>query len=146
MAMYAGVCDKEQMEHICDLIYRKNADLDSRVTLSYAVYKYDVLLQMHGEYDRYVFDEIGEKWGNMLFQGATSFWEDEEGEAAFNGAGSLCHGWSATPLYLYFRYVLGVKAEHISGKQNYTAGNTSAFCKYKGSFTSKGKVYHIENV
>ena len=82
----------------------------------------------------------------MLFQGATTFWEDEDGEAAFNGAGSLCHGWSATPLYLYFRYVLGVKAKHISGRQAYAQNKSYAFCKYKGSFISKCKKYKIENI
>jgi len=37
----------------------------------------------------------------MLYAGATSFWETEMGEADFSGAGSLCHGWSAAPVYYY---------------------------------------------
>jgi hypothetical protein len=37
----------------------------------------------------------------MLENGATSFWETIEGEAAFDKAGSLCHGWSALPVYYY---------------------------------------------
>jgi hypothetical protein len=37
----------------------------------------------------------------MLEQGATSFWETAKGEADFSGAGSLCHGWSALPIYYY---------------------------------------------
>ena len=45
----------------------------------------------------------------MLEQGATSFWETIEGEADFDGAGSLCHGFSAYPAYLYQAYLLGIK-------------------------------------
>ncbi|MBQ3616232.1 MAG: hypothetical protein II993_09590, partial [Anaerotignum sp.] len=56
-----------------------------------------------------VFDDIASKWGKMLFQGATTFFETEDGAAAFSDAGSLCHGWSAIPAYLYFAYVLGLK-------------------------------------
>ena len=39
--------------------------------------------------------------GYMLDCGATSFWETIIGEADFGRAGSLCHGWSAMPLYYY---------------------------------------------
>lgn len=42
--------------------------------------------------------------GGMLFDGATSFWETLIGSEDFNGAGSLCHGWSAIPVYLYLKY------------------------------------------
>jgi hypothetical protein len=45
----------------------------------------------------------------MLFHGATSFWETLLGGADFGGAGSLCHGWSAVPIYFYHAYLLGIK-------------------------------------
>lgn len=35
----------------------------------------------------------------MLDDGATTFWETELGADDFGGAGSLCHGWSAIPIY-----------------------------------------------
>ena len=35
----------------------------------------------------------------MLEKGATSFWETINGDADFGNAGSLCHGWSAMPIY-----------------------------------------------
>ena len=35
----------------------------------------------------------------------------DEGAAAFDRAGSLCHAWSSIPLYLYGAYVLGVRPE-----------------------------------
>ena len=44
----------------------------------------------------------------MLFSGATSFWETAAGADDFGKAGSLCHGWSAIPIYFYYRYLLGI--------------------------------------
>jgi hypothetical protein len=41
----------------------------------------------------------------MLDNGATSFYETEEGADAFDKAGSLCHGWSSIPIY-YFNKIL----------------------------------------
>ena len=37
----------------------------------------------------------------MLKAGSTTVWETELGEEDFSGAGSLCHGWSAMPIYYY---------------------------------------------
>ncbi len=78
------------------------------VTLSHAVFKYEALLKTGDEYAGYVFSDIAEKWGDMLYQGATSFWETPEGARAFDDAGSLCHGWSAIPVIIYGKYALGV--------------------------------------
>ena len=41
----------------------------------------------------------------MLDEGATSFFETELGEKDFEGAGSLCHGWSGA-IPIYFNNVL----------------------------------------
>lgn len=58
-------------------------------------------------YARFVFNQIAEKWGYMLYNNATTFWETISGAADFGNAGSLCHGWSAIPIYFYFKYALG---------------------------------------
>ena len=47
----------------------------------------------------------------MLDQGATSVWETIDGGFAFEKAGSLCHGWSAVPIYIYLRYGADLKKE-----------------------------------
>ena len=71
-------------------------------TLSMKAFKYDALLAVSREkYAPCVLFEIDEVFGRMLDAGATSFWETELGEADFGGAGSLCHGWSALPVYFY---------------------------------------------
>ena len=49
---------------------------------------------------------IKEYFGAMVSRGATTFWETDLGHADFHNAGSLCHGWSAVPIYLYGKYNL----------------------------------------
>lgn len=70
-------------------------------TLSMLGYVYDALLEYDKQNKDFVLEDIRQKYGYMLSQGATSFWETIEGEAAFDDAGSLCHGWSAMPVYYY---------------------------------------------
>ena len=65
-------------------------------------FEYDALLLL--DKDRYreeILLDIDRRWGKMLDEGATTFFETELGAADFNGAGSLCHGWSAIPVYYY---------------------------------------------
>ncbi len=78
------------------------------VSLSYLMFKYDALMQDAETYGNYVLDDIERQWGYMLYNGATSFWETILGEADFDRAGSLCHGWSAVPIYIFWRYVMGI--------------------------------------
>lgn len=78
-------------------------------TLSYSIFKYEAILMGGEAYAKAVFDQIARDWGMMLYKDSTSFWETILGQKDFGYAGSLCHGWSAVPLYLYMRYVLGVR-------------------------------------
>lgn len=80
-----------------------------RTTLSHALFKYEALLQEPRKYATLVFEDIAADWGHMLYSGATSFWETIKGADDFDKAGSLCHGWSAVPLYFFYAYLLGVK-------------------------------------
>ena len=69
------------------------------VTLSMNTFYYDALLSFSDKYSTFVIEDIKRKYGSMLDQGATTFWETEKGWEDFAGAGSLCHGWSAIPVY-----------------------------------------------
>ncbi len=85
------------------------------VTLSSAIFKYDALLQTDlARYARQVFADVAARWGDMLTREATTFWETADGASAFGNAGSLCHGWSAVPVYLYHRYAAELSGE-VSG-------------------------------
>ena len=79
----------------------------TKITLSMKCFLYDALL-VCGDYAGYVLRDIDVVYGRMLDAGATSVWETEKGEADFGGAGSLCHGWSALPVY-YFHTLLSSK-------------------------------------
>ncbi len=81
------------------------------VTLSCTLFKYEALLRRPRTYATWVREDIGRIWGGMLYAGATSFWETARGGWDFDRAGSLCHGWSAVPLYFYYRYVLGIRPD-----------------------------------
>ena len=62
-------------------------------------------------YARFVFDTIADQFGSMLYKNATTFWETIVGAYDFDRAGSLCHGWSAIPVYFYLRYCVDQKQE-----------------------------------
>lgn len=91
----------ERAERICEILADKNSGL-IECTLSMLSFKYDALLKQHAEkYGKYILNDIDEKYGYMLREGATSFWETMKGWRDFDNAGSLCHGWAALPVYYY---------------------------------------------
>ena len=81
---------------------------DGVVALSFAAlqFKYEALLMDENNLD-YCVGDICRLYGKMLFEGATSFYETEAGEADFNNAGSLCHGWSSVACYVFAKYLGG---------------------------------------
>ena len=71
-------------------------------SLSMNCFRYDALLNADREkYKDIILAEIDKTYLKMLKEGATTFWETEVGAADFGNAGSLCHGWSALPVYYY---------------------------------------------
>ena len=68
------------------------------------ILKYEALLSVDAErYKGCILNEIKRNYKIMLDAGSDTVWETILGEADFNGAGSLCHGWSAVPIYVYRR-------------------------------------------
>lgn len=106
LIVYADACPDEKLDAVLAALARKTL---LPVTLSHSVFKYESLLRRPAQYAKAVFDEVADIWGKMLYNNATTFYETEDGSRAFGDAGSLCHGWSAIPAYLYFAYVLGLK-------------------------------------
>ena len=76
-----------------------------------AFFVYEALLQEPETYAVSVFEEVAERWGKMLYNGATTFWETDNGAEGFlNVPEVLCHAWELCfPTYLYGAYVLGIK-------------------------------------
>ena len=74
-------------------------------SLSMRSFYYDALLQADENYKEYVLKDIKIRYKKMLDEGATTFWETELGWRDTIGfAGSLCHGWSALPIYYLCKY------------------------------------------
>ena len=91
----------ERAARICEKLVSADSD-KVECTLSMLAFKYDALLKVDKEkYAKYVLEDIDRKYAYMLDNGATSFWETMLGSSDFGGAGSLCHGWSALPVYYY---------------------------------------------
>jgi len=106
LMVYCGACPEPRLTKVL----RDLASCDTRfvpVTVSHSIFKYDALMTKPMLYAETVFRSVSEIWGDMLFKGATTFFETSDGADAFSYAGSLCHGWSAVPSYLYFKYLLG---------------------------------------
>lgn len=97
IAILAGAGDEKLAEKIV------SDDTLIPVTLSMNTYFYDALLSFGDKYRDFILADIKRKYLRMLDKGATTFWETELGAADFDGAGSLCHGWSAIPVYYLCR-------------------------------------------
>lgn len=103
-----GACPDDKLDA---LLEKLKGDTLLPITLSYSIFKYEAFMKKPESYAKYVFDDISKIWGDMLFAGATTFWETQKGAWDFDNAGSLCHGWSAVPVYFYFAYALGLKPD-----------------------------------
>lgn len=106
LCILCGACPSDMKSSLAEKLA---SDFDGwvRNTLSMNIFRFDALLKVDRErYAPIVLAEIDEIYSAMLERGATSFWETEKGCADFDGAGSLCHGWSAIPIYYY--HILGV--------------------------------------
>lgn len=132
-AVLSGVAQGSEKEAILEKLAAGSGDLVP-CTLSMIRFKYEALLRQPEKYGQLVFENIKQIWGNMVKKGATSFWETEDGEAAFLGAGSLCHGWSAMPVYFYYAYLLGIVPDE-NGKEEMKVCPVPVGLQAKGSVT-----------
>lgn len=134
LALYTGICESDRKEYLCNALLNSNELVE--ITLGSIIFKYEALIRYNKKYAKQVFDDIAQKWGYMLYQGATSFWETIKGDSDFKNAGSLCHGWSAVPLYMYLRYISGITPQ---GKSEPI---TDVFDKFRGEAQMrKNKVF-----
>ncbi len=68
------------------------------------VWKYEAIIRWTGDV-AWCVDDICKRCGEMLFSGATSYWETPYGEADFDDAGSLCHAWTSVACYIFDKYL-----------------------------------------
>ena len=100
--LFADGAPVERATHMCDVL--RNPDGKAiDMTLAALQLKYDALVR-YADDRKFCIDEIKRIFGGMVLGGATSFWETANGEADFDDAGSLCHGWSAVACYVLDNY------------------------------------------
>ncbi|MBQ3221668.1 MAG: family 78 glycoside hydrolase catalytic domain [Clostridia bacterium] len=103
LAVRFDIVSGKEAEAICERL--AGNELVS-CSLSMKTFTYDALLKVNKEkYKGYILAQIRRDYGIMLDNGATATWETLDGASAFDHAGSLCHGWTALPIY-YFNKLL----------------------------------------
>lgn len=101
MMLYVDAVPEEHIDSVAQAI--TNGTLIP-CSVSMSIYVYEALLKYPEKYRDYVLNEIECIWGKMLSAGTDTFWETELGADDFGKAGSLCHGWSSVPVYLFGKY------------------------------------------
>ena len=104
LAILSCASSGQEAEHIC------RALSDGKLapcSLSMKCFKYDALLKFGTQYNNSVLEEIRRTYSPMIETGTV--WETAKGSVDFDGAGSLCHGWSAIPIYYYHKLGIATK-------------------------------------
>ena len=110
LGILTGVFTPEEARAMAHRLTRQDNGLVP-VSLSMRLFLYEALLCVDEGYRDFVLADLDRTYAAMLSQGATTFWETLAGERDFGDAGSLCHGWSALPVYYYVRLGAGFYKE-----------------------------------
>ena len=95
LGILADLCTQDEAKAIASKL--ASGELIS-CSLSFKCFKYDALLSVSNSYKNTVLEEIRATYLKMA-ERTNTVWETDEGESAFDNAGSLCHGWSAIPVF-----------------------------------------------
>ena len=97
LALKANIVDGEKAKVICKSLA---AHALTPCSLSMKCFVYDALIKADREgYRSFILEDIKNTYTPMIETGTV--WETAEGASAFDNAGSLCHGWSSTPIFYY---------------------------------------------
>ena len=100
LAILCGASMGEEAKAICEAMISDKDVIPA--SLSMQCFFYDALLAVDREaYREYIFEDIRRVYKPMVEAGVGTVWETELGWHDFKDAGSLCHGWSALPVYYY---------------------------------------------
>ena len=104
LAILCGAVTGREAEDLCERL--RTDEALTPISLSMLCFKYDAWLKVDKErYTCVILEDIEQIYTPMVDYGGTTVWETELGEKDFDNAGSLCHGWSAMPIYYY--HILG---------------------------------------
>lgn len=101
LAVKFGILTGKDAQGVCEKLASGTL---TPCSLSMKCFTYDALLAVDSErYREIVLADIRKNYKPMLDAGATATWETQDGAIAFANAGSLCHGWTALPIYYLTR-------------------------------------------
>lgn len=100
LAILCGAVEGKEARVLCNLL--QSDEEMTPISLSMICFKYDAWLMIDKEhFAPIILKDIERLYIPMIEFGSTTVWETEDGESDFDNAGSLCHGWSALPIYYY---------------------------------------------
>lgn len=100
LAILSGAAEGELARAIAERLATDSTLVDA--SLSMRAFLYDALISVDKDrYSAFVLADIERIYAPMLEVGNNTVWETELGEKDFDSAGSMCHGWSAIPIYYF---------------------------------------------
>jgi hypothetical protein len=108
LAIITGVANTRQRRLLQPRLFAPDNSLVP-MTFSTSIYGYQALMTAPAALQANAYDMLIKTYGEMILRGATTLWETAGGADEFDLGGSLCHGWSAVPLWFGPAFVLGVE-------------------------------------
>ncbi|MBQ7314780.1 MAG: hypothetical protein IJW83_02070 [Clostridia bacterium] len=99
LAVVGGIVQGNEARHICDALAR-GVLIDCSLSMRIFVYQALLMTDKTGYADA-MLSSIRTTYRPMSEASSDTVWETAAGADDFDGAGSLCHGWSAVPIYVY---------------------------------------------
>ena len=104
LGIWAGVFLQDEIASVCDKMIGGEM---VECSLSMKVLEYEMLMRIDADkYRDFILGEIRKNYKMMLDAGSDAAWETLKGASDFGDSGSLCHGWSSVPVYIFHK--LGV--------------------------------------
>ncbi len=107
VVLYSGAVDGDRAKAICQKMKAPKENGLTEATFAALQTVYGAVMQYDGDL-KFCIDDMVKRFGDMLFTGATSFWETDELWSCDDSM-SLCHGWSAVCCWLFDTYAERIK-------------------------------------
>ena len=99
------VPDSEREKIVAGLLECKHL----KISLGSIRYYYAALVREGKKCRSFLARKLWDDFGRMVQGNSTTMWETIGGENDFHQAGSLCHGWSALPIWYFYALKLGLR-------------------------------------
>lgn len=149
LAILFGLADDERRQKLRESVLFNDA-VPAITTPYFRFFELEALCRL-GCLDE-VLAQIKSYWGGMLKLGAVTFWEEYDPgkplEQQYEMYGdpygkSLCHAWSASPIYLLARYFVGLRPLSPGGNEYELKPQHRFFRSLDCSFPMGGQLLHI---